>query len=106
MNWVDKADDGEEGEGVAAHDGGGGVGEPEKSYGDCNAGDGDPLAQDGVEEQWDEGGSEELGVGSALVCGEEHVGVHRVEDCGDECGGGWGEVSCEFVEGEAACSEG
>ena len=41
-------------------------------------------AQDGVEEEGDQGGGEEFGVGGALVGGEEHVGVDRVEDGGYE----------------------
>ena len=60
------------------------------------------MPQDGVEEQRDEGGGEEFGVGGALVCGEEHVGVHRVEDGGEESSGGRGEVACEVVQGETA----
>ena len=73
----EESNHGEEGQGVAGHDGGGGVGEPEEGDGDGDAGDGDRVgaAQDGVEEERDEGGGEEFGVGGALVCGEEHVGL-------------------------------
>jgi hypothetical protein len=67
---TDLENEGQQGEGIAAHDGGGGVGEPEKKYRDCNAGDGDASAQDGAEEERDEGSGEEFGVGRALVCGE------------------------------------
>jgi len=38
------------------------------------------LAQDGVKEEWDEGGGEELGVGGALVGGEEGVGICDVDN--------------------------
>ena len=41
-----------------------------------------------MEEQRDQGGGEEFGVGSALVGGEEHVGVHCVEDRSEQCSGG------------------
>src|ERR1700761_8795633 len=75
-----EANDGEEHQGVAAHYGGGGVGEPEEGDGDGDGGDGDSLAEDGMEEEWDEGSGEEFGVGGALVSGEEHVRVHRVEN--------------------------
>ncbi len=57
------------------------------------------VAQDGMEEEGDPGGGEEFGVGGALVCGEEHVGVHRVEDGGDQGGGGGGEGAGEAVQG-------
>ncbi len=70
---------GEERERVAAHDSGGGVGEPEQSDGDCDAGDGDAVAQDGVEQKREPGGGEEFGVGGALVGGVERVGVCDVE---------------------------
>ena len=97
---------GEEREGVAGHDGGWGVGEPEEGDGDGDARNGDLLAQDGVKEKGDPGGGEEFGVGGALVCGEEHVGVHHVERCGDEGGSGSGEVAGQAVQGEAAAGEG
>src|SRR5438270_13998742 len=73
---------GEEGEGVAGHDGGGSVGEPEESYGDGYTRDGDSLAQDGMEEQRDPDGGEEFGVGTAFIRGEEHVGIDDVEGGG------------------------
>ncbi len=98
LSRIDDADDGEESQGVAAHDSGGGVGEPEEGDGDGDAGDGDLPAQNGVEQEWDERGGEELGVGGALVGGEEHVGVHRIEDRGDGGGCCWGEFACEEVE--------
>src|SRR6266851_2476391 len=102
----DYADGGEEGEGVAGHDGGRGVGEPEQSDGDGDAGDSDLFAEDGVEEEGDPGGGEEFGVGGALVGGEEHVGIDDVEGCGEE-GGVWaGEAAGEVVEGEACGGEG
>ena len=82
------------------------VGEPEKGYGDCDAGDGDAFAQNGVQEERDEGGGEEFGVGGALVGGEEHVGVHRVEDCREQSRGGWSEFACQKVKREAAGAEG
>ena len=47
----------------------------------------------------DPGSGEEFGVGGALVGGEEHVGVDRVEDCGDGGGVGGGEFAGEIVEG-------
>ena len=46
-----------------------------------------------MEEERDPCGGEEFGVGGALVCGEEHVGVDGVEDGGEESGGGGGEVA-------------
>ena len=83
----DEAEHGEEGQGVAAHDGGGGVGEPEESDGGGDAEDGDGAPEDGRRVALRRGdrrdGGEELGVGGALVCGEEGVGVDEVEDGGE-----------------------
>ena len=90
---MEQADGCEESEGVAGHHGGGGVGEPEESYRDGDAGDGDFFAQDGVEKEGDPGSGEEFGIGGALVCGEEHVGVHHVEGGGEQGSGGSGEVA-------------
>ena len=103
---LEESDEGEEGEGVAGHDGGGGVGEPEEGDGDGDAGDGDAGAEDAVEEEGDDRGGEEFGVGGALERGEEHVGVDDVEGCREERCGGRGEVAGEAVEGESRGGEG
>ena len=58
-----------------------------------------------MEEDGDEGGGEEFGVGGALVCGEEGVGVDEVEDGGEERRGWRGEAAGESMEGEAGGGE-
>ncbi len=56
-----------------------------------------------MEEERDPGGGEEFGVSGALVGGEEHVGVHRVERCSDESRGGGGEIAGQIVCGDTCC---
>ena len=102
----DEAEERQQGECVAAHDGGGSVCEPEQSDGDGDAGDGDAVAEDGVEQEGNPGGGEEFGVGGALVRGEEHVGVDDVEGRGEQGCGGRGEGPGEMVEREARGGEG
>ena len=58
-----------------------------------------------MEQERDPDGGEEFGVGGALVCGEEGVGVDDVEAGGDECCGLRGEGAGEMVEGEAGGGE-
>ena len=53
-----------------------------------------------MEEEGNPDGGEEFGVGGALECGEESVGVDDVEAGGEESGGLSGEGAGETVERE------
>ena len=102
---VEDAQGREESEGVAAHDGGGRVGEPEQRDRDGDGADRRAGAQDGEEKEGNPGGGQELGQGGALECVEEHVGVGEVERGGEQGGVGRDEVAGELVEGEAGGEE-
>jgi hypothetical protein len=77
-----EADEEDKSEGVAAHDGGGGVGEPEEGEGNGEAGDGDVCGwgvvgwrEYRIEKKGDPGGCEEFGEGCTFEGGEERVGI-------------------------------
>src|SRR5438445_816690 len=75
----DETEDRQKGEGVATHDGGRGVRQPEERYRNRDGGDGGTPTENGGEEQSEPGGGEELGVGGALVGSVQRVGVGDVD---------------------------
>src|SRR5215475_13152026 len=63
------------------------------------------VAKDGVEEKRKPGCGKEFGVGCALICGVESVGVRDVDRCGDERCVGCGKAACGVEERDTSGTE-